>query len=245
MQSRATDERLQKLIAKAGLASRRQAERWIEEGRVRINGRVAQLGDRANPAQDRIEINGRLLAAAEEKYYVLLNKPLGFVTTAHDPQGRRTVLDLLSEIPVRLFPVGRLDLNTEGLLLLTNDGELAQQLLHPRFKIAKTYRVKIKGSLTGLMQQQLEQGVLLDDGPTSPARVAHVHASAHNTWFDLTIHEGRNRQVRRMCEQVGCSVSALKRTALAFLELGDLKSGEYRFLRPAEVQKLKSFPVDS
>lgn len=232
-------ERLQKLIAAAGLASRREVERWIASGRVTVNGRPAALGDAADPAVDRIEVDGRQLAAAGKLFYVLLNKPAGYVTTARDPQGRSVVTDLVSDIPARLFPIGRLDLTTEGLLLLTNDGELANRLAHPKHQVEKTYLARVRGVLADETRRQLEKGVLLDDGLTLPARVAKVRATGSHCWFEITIREGRNRQVRRMCEAVGHSVSRLKRIRFAFLELGDLPAGSYRHLSAAEVAALK------
>jgi len=232
-------ERLQKLIAGAGLASRRQAECWIEAGRVQINGRTATLGESADPASDRIEIDGRPLQGGERKYYILLNKPCGYVTTLHDPGGRPIVSELVRDIPARLYPVGRLDLTTEGLLLLTNDGELTHRLAHPRHQVEKTYLVRVRGSLASSAQRQLASGVMLEDGLTAPARVDKVRVGASHTWLELTIHEGRNRQVRRMCEAVGHPVSRLKRIRLAFLDLGDLPAGRYRHLSAGEVARLK------
>ncbi|SDE44115.1 pseudouridine synthase [Desulfuromonas thiophila] len=232
-------QRLQKLIAQAGLASRRQAEDWIVQGRVTLNGLPAQLGDQADPARDRICIDGKPLKMAEPLHYVLLNKPVGYVTTAQDPEGRATVLDLVREVPVRLFPVGRLDLNTEGLLLLTNDGLLAARLQHPRHGVTKVYRVKVRGQLDEQRRRQLEEGVRLDDGLTAPARIRRIRRSAHNSWFDLELHEGRNRQVRRMCEAVGLAVSHLQRVQLAFLELAELPVGHWRYLRATEVDQLR------
>lgn len=232
-------ERLQKLIAAAGLASRRQAERWIEAGRVTVNGRPAALGAQADAERDRIEVDGRPLRLEQAKVYLLLNKPAGYVTTARDPQGRKVVSDLLRDVKVRVFAVGRLDLNTEGLLLLTNDGDLAARLTHPRHQIAKTYLVRIRGALSAAARLRLEQGVELDDGLTAPARVAKVRSSGSHTWLELTITEGRNRQVRRMCEAVGHTVSRLKRIGLAFLSLDGVPVGKYRQLTAAEVKRLK------
>jgi 23S rRNA pseudouridine2605 synthase len=232
-------ERLQKCLALAGLASRREAERWIEAGRVTVNGRVALLGESADPELDRIEVDGKPLPRSEQKFYLLLNKPVGYVTTLKDPQGRPVVTDLVKAIPARLFPVGRLDLTTEGLLLLTNDGDLAQQLAHPKHEVEKTYLVRVRGVLTAESRRQLEEGVTLDDGPTAPARVSALRSTAGHSWFQLTIHEGRNRQVRRMCEAIGYPVSRLKRIRFAFLELGTLAPGEYRPLSASEIKRLR------
>ncbi len=232
-------ERVQKLIAAAGLASRRKAETWIADGRVTINGRVASLGDRADAERDRIEVEGRVLRLEQPKVYLLLNKPTGYVTTARDPQGRKVVNDLLRDVTVRVFPVGRLDLNTEGLLLLTNDGDLAARLTHPRHQVAKSYLVRVRGALSNEARRLLETGVNLEDGLTAPAKLSKVRTAGSHTWLELTIHEGRNRQVRRMCEAVGLSVSRLKRIGLAFLQIDGLPLGHYRHLTVSEVRRLK------
>lgn len=233
-------ERLQKLIAQAGLASRRQAENWIAAGQVTLNGSIAKLGDRADPTVDQILVNGRKLAVAEEKVTILLNKPRGYISTLKDPQGRPLVTDLVADLPQRLFPVGRLDFNTEGLLLLTNDGVLSQRLTHPRHHVEKTYLVKVRGLLSEKKISLLRRGVTLSDGPTQPAQVENVRTGKTTSWFELTIREGRNRQVRRMCEAVELDVVRLKRIQLAFLELGNLATGRYRMLSLREVNKLKS-----
>ncbi len=232
--------RLQKLIAEAGLASRRKAEEWITQGQVRVNGQVAKLGQRADLAVDQVLVRGTALKLPEEKITVLLNKPRGYLCSLNDPQARRLVTQLVADLPQRLFPVGRLDYNTEGLLLLTNDGQLAQHLSHPRYHVEKTYLVKVRGHLTEQARQQLNKGVKLDDGMTLPATLARVRSQEKTSWFELTIREGRNRQVRRMCEAVGISVSRLKRIRLAFLSLGELPSGQYRQLTQAEIARLKS-----
>ncbi|MEJ2698321.1 MAG: pseudouridine synthase [Desulfuromonadales bacterium] len=232
-------QRLQKLISAAGLASRRQAEKWIDQGRVTVDGRVASLGESADPEVSRIEVDGKPLVFAEKKYYILLNKPVGYVTTRRDPQGRPVVTDLVRAIPARLYPVGRLDLTTEGLLILTNDGALANFLAHPRHQVDKSYLARVRGVLSEAERRRLEQGVALEDGLTAPARVDKVRVAGNHTWFEITIREGRNRQVRRMCEAVGHSVSRLKRIRIGFLELGDLAPGSFRQLTPAEVARLK------
>ncbi len=232
-------ERLQKIIAQAGLASRREAERWIEDGRVLLNGHPGQLGDRADLTIDRVHVNGKLLTAAEEKITLLLNKPRGYVSTLKDPEGRRLVTDLVADIPQRLFPVGRLDFNTEGLLLLTNDGDLAQRVSHPSHHVDKTYLVKVRGQLSTKMAKRLEQGLTLDDGKTAAAKVENIRMAGSGCWFELTIHEGRNRQVRRMCEVLGLTVVRLKRIRLGFLDLNDLATGRYRRLSVSEIERLK------
>jgi 23S rRNA pseudouridine2605 synthase len=234
-----SEMRLQKLISQAGLASRRQAEKWIEAGKVLLNGQLAQLGDRADLSVDQVEVNGHVLAAAEDKVTVLLNKPRGYVSTLNDPENRRLVVDLVNDIPQRLFPVGRLDYNTEGLLLLTNDGELAQLISHPSHHVDKTYLVKVRGWLSPVTIKKLEQGIDLDDGRTAPAKVKIVRRVGLNCWFELTIHEGKNRQVRRMCEFLGLSVVRLKRIRLGFLDLAGVETGEYRLLDDSEIARLK------
>ena len=232
-------ERLQKIISAAGLASRRQSEEWIAAGRVTVNGQVARLGDQADPHEDRIQIDGRPLPQPERQVTVMLNKPAGYVTTRRDPQGRPVVGELVRDIPQRLFPVGRLDLQTEGLLLLTNDGVLAQRLAHPRHQVDKTYLVKARGLLRKEDLVKLEKGIRLEDGMTAPGRVEKVRHTGSNTWFELTIHEGRNRQVRRMCETLGHPVVKLRRLRFGPLELGNLPAGRYRILSPGEVARLQ------
>lgn len=233
-------QRLQKLIAAAGICSRRQAEALIEAGRVMVNGHAAILGEQADPLRDTILVDGRPLKRGDPLVYLLMHKPVGVVTTMSDPEGRPVVTDLLSEVKVRVYPVGRLDLTTSGLLLLTNDGGLANHLAHPSHEVAKTYLVRVRGVLTAGVIKQLEEGVQLDDGPTAPAKVSKVRTSSGgHSWFELTIHEGRNRQVRRMCEAVGLPVSRLMRIRYAFLSLDELAPGQYRHLTPAEIARLK------
>ena len=232
-------ERLQKLIARAGLASRRQAEIWIAEGKVLLNGAVASLGDRADLAVDQVIVNGQKLSVAEKTVTVLLNKPRGYISTMKDPQGRKLVTDLVTAIPQRLYPVGRLDFNTEGLLLLTNDGDLAQRLSHPSHHVEKTYLVKVRGVLSEEKLLILQQGVQLADGLTLPAEIANVRSGRTSSWFALTIREGRNRQVRRMCESLDLSVVRLKRIRVAFLDLANLPTGQFRILCADEIKKLR------
>jgi 23S rRNA pseudouridine2605 synthase len=232
-------QRLQKIIAAAGYCSRRRAEDLIAAGRVRVNDQVAKLGDQADAENCQILIDDKPIRAAEEPTYLLLNKPLGVVTTLNDPDGRRVVTDLVRDYTVRLFPVGRLDINTSGLLLMTNDGDLANRLAHPSHQVDKRYLVKIRGQLTNESKIRLAEGVLLDDGMTAPARVEKVRVSDGHTWFELCIHEGRNRQVRRMCEALGYQVSRLVRIGYAFLALGDLAPGQARALTKTEVNRLK------
>jgi len=234
-------ERLQKLLAQAGLCSRRQAEQWIADGRVRVNGAIATIGQSGDPERDRIIVDHKpLVQPAQASVVCLLYKPVGYVTTSRDPQGRPTVLDLVRRIPGRLFPVGRLDLTTEGLLLLTNDGVLAHHLMHPSHQVPKTYLVKVRGTLTEEAALCLRRGVSLDDGPTAPAELTALRYSGFNSWFELTLHEGRNRQVRRMCEAVGYPVVRLKRIRYGFLDLAGLRSGQSRLLTAAEIARLRT-----
>lgn len=233
------NEKLQKLISRSGLTSRRKAEEWITQGRVAVNGNPAKLGDRADLTKDKVTVDGRLLKPSSEQVVVLLNKPRGYVCTMHDPQGRPMVKQLVASIPLRLYPVGRLDYNSEGLLLLTNDGDLAHRLMHPRHHVEKRYLVKVQGQLNKSAQQKLADGVLLSDGLTAPAKVEAVRYSGPNSWFEIVLKEGRNRQVRRMCEEVGHKVLRLKRIRIGFLELGSLKTGEFRKLTNAEIVRLK------
>ncbi len=230
--------RLQKILSEIGVASRRRAEEMIREGRVTVNGRVAMIGEKADPGRDHIKVDGRLVTRSPSKVYLLVYKPKNVVTTAEDPEGRPTVMDLVKSNS-RLFPVGRLDYDAEGFLLLTNDGELAYRLSHPSFEVPRTYRVKVQGKPTREEVRKLSQGVYLEDGLTAPSRITFLKETDQNSWLEMTLHEGRNRQVKRMWEKMGYSVLKLTRTRLGGLSLGKLKPGEYRPLRPAEVEKLK------
>jgi 23S rRNA pseudouridine2605 synthase len=230
-------ERLQKVLARAGLGSRRACEELIAAGRVIVDGVTAELGMRADPEQARIVVDGSPVITRPDLVYYLLNKPRRVMTTAHDPEGRRTVLELVPDQP-RVFPVGRLDYDTEGLLLLTNDGELTQLLTHPRHGVAKTYLVEVEGSPSPSAVRQLRTGVELEDGVTAPARVRVVGRHQDRTAIEITIHEGRNRQVRRMCEAVGHPVQRLVRTRVGPLSDERLEPGAWRELRSTEVRRL-------
>lgn len=232
-------ERLQKILAQAGVASRRHAEEIIVAGRVAVNGQVVtELGTKADGTVDKITVDGKPLQRAEKKLYFLLYKPAGYVTTMKDPEGRPIVTSLLKEVRERVYPVGRLDYNTEGLLLVTNDGVWANRLAHPRHEVEKEYHVRVRGEVSQAQLDQLAQGVKLEDGMTAPARTARISASEQNSWFSLTIHEGRFRQVRRMCTEVGLTVVRLKRVRYGCVDLGSLKPGEYRPLKTQEIQQL-------
>ena len=233
-------ERLQKILSRAGISSRRQAEELIRAGRVRLNGQVVrELGTKADPSRDRITVDGRSLRSAGKPVCILLNKPVGVVTTLSDPQKRPTVLDVLGKMRVRVFPVGRLDYHSAGLLLLTNDGELALRLTHPRYGVKKTYRVKVKGDVNEKALRRLRNGVRLKDGRTAPAVVRITSSAERKTWLEITIAEGKRRQIRRMCEAVGLLVEKLVRTRLGPLKLGNLQPGHYRQLTDEELKKLR------
>lgn len=236
-------ERLQKVLAHAGIASRRQAEQMILEGEVKVNGKiVTTLGTKVFQ-NDQVAVKGKLIAAPSEDYvYFLLNKPTGVITSVKDPQGRKTVIELLHNVPQRVYPVGRLDYDTSGLLLLTNDGELAHRLTHPRYGVEKTYRVGVKQKLSAAAIQQLQKGIVLEDGKTAPAKIHEVNHSGEGSLFlyEITIHEGRNRQVRRMFSQIGHPVITLQRIRFGPLKLdAKLVPGMYRALNPQEVQALR------
>lgn len=236
-----SEERLQKVLSRAGVASRRQCERMIIQGRVKVNGEtVRELGRKVHwPAEDLIEVDGKPLTEQEEKVYVMLNKPSGFITSLQDLHGRPKVVDLVKDIPFRLYPVGRLDLETEGLLLMTNDGDLCYRLTHPRFKVEKTYQAEVLGVPKPQKIQRLSRGVLLEDGMTAPARVRVIGRRQGNSLLEVTLHEGRKRQVRRMFDAIGHPVLKLKRIRFGGLDLGELKTGAYRRLTDKEVEHLK------
>lgn len=235
-------ERLQKVMAHAGVASRRHSEELIRAGRVTVNGQVVTaLGTKVDPARDRIEIDGRPIGEPDPPVYIIMNKPTGVVTTLHDPQGRRKVTDLLKDVGTRVYPVGRLDYDTEGLLLMTNDGEVAHALMHPAHKVPKTYVARVKGIPGAAALEALASGVQLDDGPTAPASVRLLDVKPPNTAVvAITIREGRNRQVRRMFDAVGTPVISLRRTKLGPLQLGKMPVGAYRYLTEQEVTALKT-----
>ena len=227
-------ERLQKIISRAGICSRREAEKLILAGKVSVDGKIIrELGAKAELNQ-KIRVDGKLLTLDAEKIYIMLNKPRGYVSTAKDERGRKTILELI-DISERIYPIGRLDLNSEGLILLTNDGELTNALIHPRFEVKKTYRAKISGVLTEEKLDLLRAGIELDDGLTAPAEIYMLDKDL----VEITIHEGRNRQVRRMFSAIGCDVKRLRRIKFANLTLDGLKVGKWRKLTAEEVAKLK------
>ncbi|MBI3621871.1 MAG: pseudouridine synthase [Nitrospirae bacterium] len=232
--------RLQKLIAQAGITSRRKAETLITDGCVTVNGRiVTELGSKADPERDHVKVNGKLLRFEAPSIYLMLNKPAGFITTLNDPEGRPTVMNLVRNVRGRLYPVGRLDYHTEGLLLLTNDGALAHRLMHPSSGVLKRYHAKIKGVVDDDQIARLSRGVKLQDGTTAPCTINKLRLHEKNSWLEVILHEGRYRQVRRMFESIGRSVIKLRRVGYAGLTLGDLPLGQYRRLTPKEVESLR------
>lgn len=233
--------RLQKIISESGICSRRKAEELISGGLVRVNGRVAVLGDKAND-KDVITVNGERLRVSKKrrKMYIMLNKPRGYVTTMSDELDRKCVTELISGVEERLYPVGRLDRNSEGLLLFTNDGSFANDIMHPGKNIGKTYRVTVRSKITDEQINTLSAGVMLDDKMTLPASVSVELDTNERSVMRITIHEGRNRQIRRMCEAVGLEVARLRRTSIGPVKLGMLKPGTWRELTPEEVRALKN-----
>ncbi len=230
-------ERLQKVLAKAGIASRRKAEELIRRGKVRVDGKViTEMGTKVDPETQDLEGEGVALDPQEEKVYILLHKPAGYLSTVDDPQRRPIVTDLLKNIKERVYPVGRLDLDTEGALLLTNDGELAQRILHPSHEVNKTYVAKVKGRPGKKKLDALSKGIELEGKKTWPANIEVLKSEAGSTTIQITIHEGRKRQVRKMFDAIGHPVLQLKRTAYGQLELGELGPGKYRFLTPADIK---------
>ena len=232
--------RLQKYLAMCGVASRRHAEKLISDGHVSVNGEtVTVLGTCIDELNDVVQVDGECIVPEAEKHYIAYNKPVGEVTTSSDPEGRATVMDRFSDYPVRLFPVGRLDYDSEGLLLLTNDGELMNRLLHPRYEIKKTYLARISSQISNEALVRLRRGVLIDGKMTSPAEVRVVRFNAFSTDLIVTIHEGRNRQVRKMVDSVGHKVFSLKRIGFGPVRLNDLPTGMWRHLSEEELSLLK------
>jgi 23S rRNA pseudouridine2605 synthase len=232
-------ERLHKFLSRAGIASRRKSEELIAAGRVKVNGVVVSVpGSKVDPQRDRVEVDGQLVVLSREHVYLLVNKPVGYVSTVHDPQGRHTVIELVPQ-GRRLYPVGRLDRDSEGLLLLTDDGELTQRLTHPSFEHEKEYQVLVAGRPSEAVLQRLRDGVKLEDGVTCAADVVALRAEASGTWLRFVIHEGRKRQLRRMCDAVTYPAQRLIRVRMGPLTLGDLAVGQHRSLTPAERTRLR------
>ena len=233
--------RLQKILAQAGVASRREAEKIILAGRVKVNNTtITELGTKTDPEKDIIQVDGQKLSLAEKKVYYLLNKPTGYVTTMKDPQGRSTVADLISHIPERVYPVGRLDYDSSGLIIITNDGELANAMAHPKKEVDKYYEAKVTGIPSKEALLKLKKGIMLEDGMTAPARVQILKKDRAKALLEIIIHEGRNRQVRRMCEAIGHKVFKLKRSRFGSIKLGSLPPAKVRLLTPKEVENLRN-----
>jgi len=233
------EQRLQKLLAHAGVASRRKAEQLMLEGRVTVNGRViTELGSKADPDRDHIKVGGKLLRFSNRPVYLVLNKPTGYVTTLSDPEGRSTVIDLLRGVKERVYPVGRLDYHSEGLLLLTNDGEFANRITAAKSHVVKTYVVKANGTLNEEQETQFREGILLDGRRTAPAGLKLIRR-ATNPWYEVKLTEGRQNQIRLMFKHFGLFVEKLRRVKIGFLDLGPIKPGEYRSLTPGEIARFR------
>ena len=232
------EERLQKIISRYGVASRRQAEKLLEEGRIRVNGNTARLGDTADDREDVIEVDGVRLKKAPPLRCIMLNKPRGYVTTMQDEQGRKNVSQLVQDCGQRVYPVGRLDLNSEGLLIMTNDGELANRLMHPRGTVRKVYHVWVNGFYAGA-ERKLTSSIVIDGRKTIPAGVRVLNQDGAVAMLEVTLSEGRNRQIRRLCEAAGITVTRLKRVQEGQLCLGDLPVGAWRDLTEDEIKRLE------
>lgn len=234
--------RIQKIIADSGLCSRRKAEELIEKGAVRVNGHPCNLGDKALPGKDIISVNGENITVEKKKrlYYIMLNKPRGYVTTTSDELGRKCVTELLKDVPERVYPIGRLDKDSEGLLLFTNDGSFANDIMHPSRHISKTYRVTVRPDITEQQLVELSAGVEIDGRKTKECSVVVLNKEPGRVVLQMTIFEGRNRQIRKMCEAVGLEVARLKRTSIGPLKLGMLKPSTYRELKPDELRAIRN-----
>lgn len=232
--------RLQKFLADSGVASRRKSEELIENRKVKVNGRIASIGDKVDPIRDKVTVSGKNVVAVKRKVYIMLHKPRGFVTTASDELGRKCVTDLVKDVGVRVFPVGRLDKDSEGLLFMTNDGEFANNLTHPSKHVNKTYRTTVKGQVDDEQLLHLSEGVEIDGRKTLPCDCFVAERKPDRTVLIFIIHEGRNRQIRKMCESVGLEVIRLKRTEIAGVKLGMLPQGKWRDINEREMKRLTS-----
>lgn len=230
--------RLQKFLAESGVASRRKSEELIEQGKVKVNGRVATIGDKIDPKKDSVTVSGKKIVKTKTFTYIVLHKPRGFITTMNDEMDRKCVAELIKDVPGRVYPVGRLDRDSEGMLLFTNDGAFANAMTHPTKHVPKTYRVTVRPSITEDQITALTQGVIIDDRKTAPAEVHVVTKEEGRVVLEIILYEGRNRQIRKMCEEVGLEVARLKRTAIGSIKLGMLKQGAWRNLTDDEVRKL-------
>ncbi len=230
--------RLQKYLADCGVASRRKSEELIEQGKVKVNGRVAQIGDKVNPKKDDITVSGKKIVKTKSYTYIMLHKPRGFITTMNDEMGRKCVAELVKDVGARVYPVGRLDRESEGLLLMTNDGEFANAMTHPTKHVPKTYRVTVRPSITDEQITALMTGIVIEDRMTAPAEVRVITKEEGRVVLEIVLYEGRNRQIRKMCEALGLEVARLKRTAVGSVKLGMLPQGKWRELKEDEVHKL-------
>lgn len=232
--------RLQKYLAECGVASRRKSEELIEQGKVKVNGRVAQIGDKINPKKDDITVSGKKVVKSRQYTYIILHKPRGFITTMSDEMGRKCIAELIKDVNARVYPVGRLDRDSEGMLLMTNDGEFANAMTHPTKHVPKTYRVTVRPSITDEQITALTTGIMLEGRKTAPAEVRVLTREEGRVVIEIVLYEGRNRQIRKMCESLGLEVARLKRTAIGTIKLGMLPQGKWRELTEDEVHKLMS-----
>ena len=230
--------RLQKFLAESGVASRRKSEELIDQGKVKVNGRVAMIGDKIDPKKDTVTVNGKKIVKTKTFTYIVLHKPRGFITTMNDEMDRKCVAELIKDVPGRVYPVGRLDRDSEGMLLFTNDGAFANAMTHPTKHVPKTYRVTVRPSINEEQITALTQGVIIEDRKTAPAEVRVITKEEGRVVLEIILYEGRNRQIRKMCEEVGLEVARLKRTAIGSIKLGMLKQGAWRNLTEDEVRKL-------
>lgn len=230
--------RLQKYMAECGIASRRKSEELIAQGSVKVNGRTASIGDKIDPIKDIIAVNGRRIAKEKKDYYIMLHKPRGFITTMSDEMGRKCVAELVSDVGARIYPVGRLDRDSEGLLLLTNDGEFANMMMHPKHHVPKTYRVTVRPSITDEQLGAFATGIMIDGRMTAPAEVRVLVKEPGRVVLEIVLREGRNRQIRKMCEELELEVARLKRISMGSVKLGMLPQGKWRELTPEEVNRL-------
>lgn len=235
--------RLQKMISQCGIASRRKAEEMIAQGHVKVNGKVAKLGDKVMPS-DKVFLKGkRIIMPKSNHCYIMLNKPRGFITTMSDERGRKCVAELIKDVEQRVYPIGRLDKDSEGMLIFTNDGEFANKIMHPKNSVYKIYRVTVRPSINEDQLVKLETGVDIDGQKTAPAQVHVIHKEQNRVVLEMILHEGKNREIRKMCEAVGLEVARLRRTQIGGVKMGMLKQGDWRLLTDNEVKKLLSNPV--
>ena len=235
--------RLQKMISQCGIASRRKAEEMIAQGHVKVNGKVAKLGDKVMPS-DKVFLKGkRIIMPKSDHCYIMLNKPRGFITTMSDERGRKCVAELIKDVEQRVYPIGRLDKDSEGMLIFTNDGEFANKIMHPKNSVYKIYRVTVRPSINEDQLVKLETGVDIDGQKTAPAQVHVIHKEQNRVVLEMILHEGKNREIRKMCEAVGLEVARLRRTQIGGVKMGMLKQGDWRLLTDNEVKKLLSNPV--